>query len=408
MNSIWKNRDFVWLVSGQTLSQFGAAINNFAIPWLLLQLTGSAMQMGFVFAIGFVPYLLLSLPAGVWADRYNRKNIMMAADLGRLLLLVSLPVANYFGAISIIQLYIIQVGMSSCSALFDSAYGACVPSLVKKEQLKQANSVIQFGMSTSQVLGPALGGMVVGLIGAPYTLIITACTYFISVLSLTQIKSELKVLSGNKQMSGMFTEIKEGLAYVWNHRLIRITGLFGTATNFVIFATNVALYYRIQHEMMLSSRMAGMIMAFWSGGQVLGSFINGYLGKKYPLPALLKLLLVGQLIPPFIIAFSYNPFIIATAYTWAGICLSCWNIQIISLRQAVIPDYIIGRATTSIRLVSWASIPIGNSAGGMAAQFFGTSMVFAVEGMIRIGMLVAGIPLFSHELQSNKTKEISA
>lgn len=92
--ALWKNADFNWLMAGRTVSELGTAMTTFVIPWLLLQITGSGTQTGIAFAIGFIPYLCISFPAGVWADRFDRKALMIVADAARLVLLLSIPATS--------------------------------------------------------------------------------------------------------------------------------------------------------------------------------------------------------------------------------------------------------------------------------------------------------------------------
>ncbi|MCL6600440.1 MAG: MFS transporter, partial [Alicyclobacillus macrosporangiidus] len=120
-HSVWKNRDFRWLITGQTVSELGSAVSGFTLPWLMLQMTGSALQMGLGFAVGFLPYLLLSLPAGVWADRRDRRRLMMLADAIRMLLIATIPAAYALGMLTVAQLYLVMAGMSACNAVFDAA-----------------------------------------------------------------------------------------------------------------------------------------------------------------------------------------------------------------------------------------------------------------------------------------------
>lgn len=178
VSSIWKNKDFLWLFTGRTISQLGTSITTFAIPWLLLQLTGSAIQTGIAFAVGFVPYLLLSLPAGVWADQHNRKTMMIIADSGRLILLLSIPLTHLLvGEIPVFLLYAVQAGVSMFSALFDAAYGACLPNIVDRSQLQEGNAALQTGFSMSRIGGPVIAGILISLLGAANTLLFDVASY---------------------------------------------------------------------------------------------------------------------------------------------------------------------------------------------------------------------------------------
>ncbi|MDG0913422.1 MFS transporter, partial [Bacillus paranthracis] len=136
----------------------------------LLELTGSATQTGIAFAIGFVPYLLLSLPAGVWADQYNRKLLMIISDTGRLLLLLSVALTYFIiGDIPIFLLFSIQAGISLFSAVFDAAYGACLPNILDRSMLQEGNSILQTGFSMSRIGGPVVAGFLIAIVGAANT-----------------------------------------------------------------------------------------------------------------------------------------------------------------------------------------------------------------------------------------------
>jgi len=200
--SLWKNRDFVLLITGRTISQFGTAMTTFVIPWLFVQITGSGTQTGIAFAVGFVPYILISLPAGVWADRFNRKTLMIMADLGRLGLLLSIPLTHLVtGLTPLYLLYFVQAGVSGLSAVFDASYGACLPNIIAKGQLREANNVMQTSMSLSRVIGPILGGVVITWIGTANAILIDVGSYMISAVSLfTIVKSFSASITNNKKM----------------------------------------------------------------------------------------------------------------------------------------------------------------------------------------------------------------
>lgn len=137
-----------------------------AIDW-------TAAQTGLAFAVGFVPYLFLSLPADVWADKYNRKTMMMTADCGHLILLLSIPLTNLLaGEIPIVLLYAVQAGVSSFSALFDAAYGACLPNILDMSMLQEGNAALQTGLSVSRIGGPVIAGVLISVLGTANTLFV--------------------------------------------------------------------------------------------------------------------------------------------------------------------------------------------------------------------------------------------
>ena len=145
---------------------------------------GSATQTGIAFAVGFVPYLFLSLPAGVWSDRFNRKNLMILADSGRLILLLSIPLVHVLSGETPVLLYCVQGGISLFSAVFDSAYGSCLPNIVGRSQLQEANAALQTGFSMSRIGGPLIAGILVSLLGTADTLFADVASYAGSIITL--------------------------------------------------------------------------------------------------------------------------------------------------------------------------------------------------------------------------------
>lgn len=411
MRSVWRNRDFVWLISGQTISEFGSTITAFAIPWLMLQLTGSALQMGLAFAVGFTPYLLLSLPAGVWADKFDRKRMMMIADGGRMVLIISIPLAHWVGGVSVVQLYIIQAGLSAFAALFDTAYVACLPNVVSKEQLPSANAALQTGMSGSQILGPALAGTFIALFGAENTVIADGASFLISILSLLTIHKRFSS-TGVAPLSGnMLSQIGEGLQFVWAHKLIRTISLFTMVINLGSAATGAILLYRLQHDLHVSASVAGFIMTGFSVGAVVGSLTAGLLTRYFKMGTLMSAAMFASSFPAFMIAFATWPPLIAVANFVVGVSAVVWNVQSVSLRQSVIPDHLLGRCSSAIRMIAWGSMPVGSAAGGAVAQVFGAPIVFVGDGVLQTGIWLWGFatPLFKvKSLQSVQSEATSS
>lgn len=396
MQSVWKNRDFVWLIGGQTVSEFGSSITGFALPWLLLQLTGSAMQMGFAFAVEMIPYLAVSLPAGVYADRFNRKTLMMIADSGRMILVLSIPLAHAFGALTIAQLYVVMALMGVCNAVFDSAYVACLPSVVGREHLQEANAALQSGVSASQILGPGLAGVLVGWVGTANTIFINSGSFAISVITLFLIRVPFSAALSMQKKEPMMKQIGEGLQFVWNHRLIRLISMFTLTMNLASSASSAVMMYHMQRDMHLSARWTGAVMSGFSVGTVSGSVVAGFISKRFRMGKIMAATLAFQVIPMFVYALTPWAWMLMVANFIVGFTAVNWNVQSVSLRQSVIPDHLLGRASSAIRMVVWGSMPAGSSAGGVLGQIFGAPLVFVCGGIIQAGVFVGGFftPLF--------------
>ncbi len=386
-SSVWKNRNFMWLFTGRTISQLGTSITTFSIPWLLLELTNSAAQTGLAFAVGFIPYLLFSLPAGVWADQYNRKFLMIIADICRMLLILSIPLIHlYSGEIPILVLYFVQAGVSIFSAIFDASYGACVPNIVNRSQLQEGNSALQMGFSISRIGGPIIAGLLISLFGAANTISLDVISYVISILTIFFIRASFSASvntnAESKTESKLLTKVREGLEYVWQIKILRTLALFSMLVNLVGPGIDIALLFRIKNELHLASNWAGIIMAGLSCGMVIGAIAIGRIKKRFSMGLLLAISTIGQVIPPFLLIISQNPIVILFTQFIVGFLLIAWNIQTVTLRQLIVPDHLLGRCTSLFRMIAWITIPLGTTIAGVISEFFGAPFYFLLAGCV--------------------------
>jgi MFS family permease len=390
--SLWKNRDFAWFVSGQTVSQFGTAMTTFVIPWLFLQRTGSAVQTGLAFAASFVPYILMSLPAGVWADRRDRKTLMILADCGRLLLLLTIPVTHAIGGSTpIALLYGVQAGVGGLSAVFDAAYGAAIPNLVAYPQLQEANNTLQTGRSLSRILGPIVGGMTMAWIGSADALLVDSVTYVVSLITLRVIGRSLTEVHARAVRQSFRRDVQLGIGTVWRLQPVRYLMFLAGLVNLVGPGMDVALLYRINHELHLGSRWSAVIMAGLSGGMLLGSLLNRRLAHRIPMNKLLVASSLLQVGPPLVLALTQSPLILALTQVFVGMLLVVMNVQSVSLRQMLIPDNLRGRCTSVFRMVAWFSIPAGDALAGVINQAEGTAVYFIIADFVLLGVAILAV-----------------
>ncbi|HEV8192603.1 MAG TPA: MFS transporter, partial [Ktedonobacterales bacterium] len=156
--SLFRNRDYMLLWGGQTVSTIGTEVSMVAFPFLVLALTGSPAQAGLMGGLRALPYLLFSLPAGALIDRWNRKTVMILCDAGRALALGSIPLALILGQLTLVQLYTVSAAEGTLFVFFNLAEVASLPRVVPKEQLPAANAQYSATEGTSALVGPALGG----------------------------------------------------------------------------------------------------------------------------------------------------------------------------------------------------------------------------------------------------------
>src|SRR2546422_937610 len=221
--SLWRNRDYVLLWSGQMVSSIGAQVSMLAFPLLILAITHSPAQAGIIAALRGLPYALFILPAGALIDRWDRKRVMILCDTGRALALGSIPLALALGRLTIVQLYIVSLVEGTLFTFFSLAEMACLPQVVSKEQLPTAAAQGMVIDSVSGLIGPSIGGTLYS-IGRAIPFLTDAISYGASVLSLFFIKVKFQEERDPAPLH-LWADIKEGLSWLWQQHLIRFLAL---------------------------------------------------------------------------------------------------------------------------------------------------------------------------------------
>ena len=178
--SLIRHADFLKLWTAETVSVFGTQVTLLALPLVaatILQVT--PFEFALLGTIEFLPFILLSLPAGVWVDRLRRRPILIVGDLGRAISLSSIPIAYYQGVLSIWQLYVVGFVNGCLTVFFDVAYQSYLPSIVDRDQLVEGNSKLEITRSASQIIGPGLAGILIGLLTAAFAIVVDAVSFVV-------------------------------------------------------------------------------------------------------------------------------------------------------------------------------------------------------------------------------------
>src|SRR5918995_581996 len=176
--TLWRHGDFMKLWTAQTVSQFGDEVTQLAIPFVaVLTLRVSPFELGLLAVFQFLPFILLTIPAGVWVDRLRRRPILIGADVGRAILLVSIPIAFVGGWLSMPQLYVVGFFVGCLEVFFDVAYQSYLPAVVERDQLQEGNAKLELSTSASAVIGPGLAGFLVEVFRAPFAMLFDALSY---------------------------------------------------------------------------------------------------------------------------------------------------------------------------------------------------------------------------------------
>ena len=390
--NLWANSDFLKLWTGQSISELGSQISALAIPWVAaVVLNVSPLVFSLMEVLGFLPFILLALPAGVWVDRMRRRPILIAGDLSRALLLATIPIAYAFGALTIWQLLAVQFVVGIFTVFFDVAYQSYLPSLVEREDLVDGNAKLQLTVSLAQVAGPSMSGGLIAALTAPYAIVVDAVSYVVSAAFMTPIKRPEIVPERDVDAPkpAMLPELKEGVRWVLGSRYLRaVAGCTATSNffNSVAFSIFVLYAVRVLH---LSSVRVGLVFACGSVGAVLGALVVSRLQRRITVGRTIVLgsimFSAGGLAYPLAPHSFPLPVLIAGAFctSFGGIV---YNIAQVSFRQAITPERLQGRMNAAMRWIVWGTIPLGTLLGGVLGSAVGLHFALWVGAL---GGLVA-------------------
>jgi MFS family permease len=320
----------------------------------------------------------VGLPAGVWIDRLRRRPILIVGDLGRAVLLASIPVAHVFGALSMVQLYVVGFLVGVLTVFFDVAYQSYLPALVERDRLVDGNAKLEISRSAAAVAGPPVGGALVGVLSAPIAILLDAVSFLASAIFLLVIRKPEPApephLDEAGERVGMLRSIREGLAYVGTHRLLRhIAATTGVGNLFGAIGYAVVMLYLVR-ELGLTPGTIGLVLGIGSLGFLVGALLPDRAQRRIGLgPTIVASAALDGLalfLVPLAPAAMPIPFLVASGVL-LGIGQVVYNVSQVSLRQAITPDNMLGRMNATMRFIVFGTMPVGAVIGGILGGAIG-------------------------------------
>ncbi|MDQ2690161.1 MAG: MFS transporter [Chloroflexota bacterium] len=377
MSGPWSDADFRKLWAGQTISAVG-----FHVTVLAMQLTAAVtldatpFEMGLLVAAQSVPALVVSPLAGAWTDRLPRRPILVATDLGRAALLLTIPLAWLGGWLSMEQLYVVGLGMGTLTTLFDVAVVAYLPSLVGRPRLLAANSAIQSSAAAVNIGAPGLAGVLVQWLTAPVAIAADAVSYVVSAASVVWIRRAEPTPRAGRDVTGLRAEIMEGFHYLLGSWILRRLAAAG-ATYAVSFGVRSALsvLYLIG-PLGLEPVELGVVWGATGVGALLGATAAGPFSRRVGIG---HALVTAHLIAPFAAltpAAGFLPAelvipVLIVSHLGIGFWSPIYGVNETTLRQSLVDDRLLGRVGATSRLLFHGVTPVGALAGGALAAVIG-------------------------------------
>lgn len=363
---------YIRLWSASAVSAFGSQVTGLALQILTaVTLSASATEVGIVNAARWVPYLLFGLMAGVLVDRWRRKPMMVATDLGRAVLLGAIPVLYALDRLSIPALCMFVFAFGVLSLLFEAANHSFVPQLVPKELLNAGYARVQQADAVAGSIGPPIAGVLIKSMGAPLAVLVDALTYLISGLLLASVKTPDPVPDRGARRS-VGSELREGVAWVYRHRTLASIAL--TSHAMLLFNSMVSTVFVVfaLHSLKIGAFGLGVTYACASVGAMLGGALSGRVARRLDVGATL---IAFRLLA----AVGWLPVVLAERGPWAlaSVSLGFFIVSLaigvespveMSYRQAVTPDRLRGRMNATIRSMNWGMVAVGAPLGGVLAD----------------------------------------
>ena len=398
---LWREPAFLTLWAGQTISVFGDQVSLLALPLsAVLSAHATAAQMGVLTLAQTAPYLLIQLIAGVWVDRVRRRPLLIAADLGRALLLASIPLAALVGRLGLPQLYLVAFLANVLTVLFSVSYQAYLPALVSREHLSDGNAKLTVSRQVAQLAGPGLAGVAVQALTAPVAILVDAVSFVGSGLCLATLRvAESSPAHGGRRRR-LWRDIGEGLHWVAGQPLLRAgAGSAGTYNFFNTVLTTVYLLY-LTRDLRLTPAAVGVIqMAGGVGGlagAVVATRITGRIGLGRAIMWGLALASGANLLIPAAgrLSAAALPLLLSARFM-SGIGQPLYNINQASLRQALTPDRLRGRMSATMQFLVAGTAPLGALLGTALGRGMGpwATLLIGAAGTVLAVLWVVASPL---------------
>ncbi|HEX2911639.1 MAG TPA: MFS transporter [Chloroflexia bacterium] len=387
-----QNKSFWLLLVSQAASVMGDQCWFVALPWLVLELSGSSMSAGVTRALEYVPYLLFSLIAGALLDRYNRRRMLVTIEIGRTITLLAIPFLALLGILETWQIFLLAFVLSSLDVFFNVGLLSVVPSIVPREHLTKANSYMESVFSLTAILGLPLMGALVGVIGAPAVLGLDGLSFLFSLAVLLILRFPSPAPRETRlSFRALSSDIGAGLGFIWHHRVMRSIALLNFLGNLANSSLLILSIVYLKEVLHLPAEVLGIVLALSAFGTFLGASNNPRIVKRLGHGNTVVLGFVLGVIPFIFYCFSDNWLLLGVGQFTFGLALILINTNTNVIRQTLVPPEMMGRVTGAASTLARFSLPLGYFGAGLLAEIKGVENVLLIGLGLRLVLIgVAG------------------
>lgn len=383
--SLWRHRPFAAFWAGETISMFGDRVTGLALPMIaVVTLTATPAEVGVLTAAVWAPNVL-ALLVGTWVDRQrHRKRLLVAANVLRAAVLFSLPVAYWCDAVTFEQLLAVALLSGAGQVLFSTAYPSFFVALLDRDQYVEANSKLSTSRSASVVAGPAAGGALIQLLGAPVAVIVDAVSYLVSAVLIGRIR--VGTTEPEKAPGSLLDNARAGMSHVRRDPYLRASLGCVTTVNFFSFAAQGLVVLFASRSLGLPAGVIGLALGAGAVGGLLGAVVTPRLTRRFGVG---RMIVIGAIMfpaPIAVIGFADGPVWIAAAVLTAAEVLSSagvmfFDINLNSLQTTVVPDHLRSRVAGVFGMINYGARPLGALTGGALGTWLGLRPTLVLAGI---------------------------
>lgn len=374
---LWRNRDFGLLLSGQVVSFLGSQVQVFALPLLVLAVSGSPAQAGLVMGLSSLSWLLFGPFAGALADRWDRKTTMILCDLGRAVVTVSVPLAMWLDGLTVAQLCAVAVLNGVLETLFESANSAALPNIVGPGQLGAALGRFETATNTVRIGGGMVAGALYSL-GRAVPFVVDAVSFVVSAVSLRFTRAQFQEERSEETPAGLLKEVRAGLGWLMGQPLIRFLALI-SAADAIRYGAGYLVIITLAERIGASPTEIGFIFTGAAVGAMLGALVSSRINDRFPLGRIATVTLWVEALMFPLYAVAPNAWLLGAVAAAESVLAPVYMVALSSYRLAATPDHLRGRVSGAVQTLGMSAMSLGALIGGVMIDGLGprtTTVVF--------------------------------
>jgi MFS family permease len=393
---LWREAVFARIWISFSFSEFGSNIVVTMIPLIAAAFLGATpLQMGILATANTLPYLLAAPLVGVIADRLSRRTILISADVGRAVVLAAGAAAAWTGNLSFEALYAVAFTVGVGNVWYDVAHGSYLPFIVARERLIGANSYLSGSQSAAHTVGPSIAGAILQAAGAAFGILSGAVLYLLSAMLLHSANPGRPAAAGPERRS-VWAEMRNGLSFIWRHRLLRPLTLRHATWHFVVGGIYSQIVLYLVTGLDFSAAEVGGMLSVIGVGTLAGALSAGWLSRALGVGPSIMAANVAAAAFTLLIAAPSGTGTAAIAMIGAamfvyGFCMMFYQVNNASLRQAVTPDPLLGRMTAVTRMTTLGANAVGAVGAGLIAQHLSVGFAIAAFSVLGVAASLWGL-----------------